>query len=221
MVSSPKPAAAGTRAGLFVAGALLIGILAAMAALYVKRGGSRNVEVAGPTCAAARAVAARLAPLAIGEVAALNVASAPKAATPVAFNTPDGRRLLLSDFRGRAVLLNLWATWCAPCRAEMPALDRLQGDLGGADFEVVTVNIDTSRLDRPKAFLAEVGVNRLVPYADHTGAIFADLKKAGKAFGMPTTLLIDRDGCEIGVMAGPAEWASADAQKLIRALLGK
>lgn len=221
MVFNPNPAAGGTRAGPVIAGALLIGIFAVMAGLYVKRGGSRNAEVAGASCAGAREVAGRLAPLATGEVAALKVAATPQPATPVAFNAPDGQRLTLADFRGRAILVNLWATWCAPCRAEMPALDKLQGELGGADFEVVAINIDTTRLDRPKAFLTEVGVNRLVQYADPTGAIFADLKKAGKAFGMPTTLLIDRQGCEIGAMAGPAEWASSDAQKLIRELLGR
>ena len=102
--------------------------------------------------------AARLAPLAQGDIAALAVDKTPRPAIPIAFNGPDGRKLTLADFRGRALVLNLWATWCVPCRAEMPALDRLQAKAGAKDFEVVAVNVDTARLDRPKAFLDEIGV---------------------------------------------------------------
>ena len=133
----------------------------------------------------------------------------------------DGKPRTLADFRGRTVLLNLWATWCVPCRKEMPALDALQAKLGGDDFEVVAVNIDTRNLDKPKAWLKEVGIKRLGYYADPSAKVFQDLKAIGKAFGMPTTLLIDPNGCELGTLAGPAEWASEDAIKLIEAALGK
>ena len=119
------------------------------------------------------------------------------------------------------MLLNLWATWCVPCRKEMPALDGLERRLGGARFEVVAVNIDTRDPDKPKAFLREIGVNKLAYYADSTAKVFQDLKETGRAFGMPTTLLIDPNGCEIGTMAGPAEWASEDAIKLIQGALGE
>ena len=117
------------------------------------------------------------------------------------------------------MLLNLWATWCVPCRKEMPALDALQGKLGGDRFEVVAVNIDTRNLDKPKAWLQEVGVKRLGYYSDSSAKVFTDLKAIGKAFGMPTTLLIDAQGCERGALAGPAEWASEDAVKLVEAAL--
>jgi len=123
----------------------------------------------------------------------------------------------LADFRGRTVLLNLWATWCVPCRKEMPALDALQAKLGGDRFQVVAVNIDQRNLDKPKAWLEEVGIKRLGYYADPSAKVFQDLKAIGKAVGMPTTLLIDPNGCELGVLAGPAEWASDDAVKLIEA----
>jgi hypothetical protein len=103
----------------------------------------------------------------------------------------------------------------------MPALDALQARLGGEDFEVVAVNIDTRNLDKPKTWLQEVGVKRLGYYSDSSAKVFQDLKAIGKAFGMPTTLLIDRNGCELGTLAGPAEWASDDAVKLIEAALGK
>jgi thiol-disulfide isomerase/thioredoxin len=181
-------------------------------------GGSKDEAAA---CPAAKAVAARLAPLAQGEVAALNVEKNPQPAVDISFAGPDGKKLTLADFRGRSVLLNLWATWCVPCRAEMPALDRLQAKLGGADFEVVAVNIDTSRLDRPKAFLTEAGVKTLAPYADPSADSFETLRVAGKALGLPTSLLIGPDGCELAVMAGPAQWDSPDAVKVVTAMVGK
>ena len=115
---------------------------------------------------------------------------------------------------------NLWATWCVPCRKEMPALDALQANLGGPRFEVVAVNIDTRDAEKPLTFLKEAGVRHLTYYSDQSAKVFQDLKNAGKAFGMPTTLIIDGSGCEIGEMAGPAEWASADGIKLVGAVLG-
>ena len=119
------------------------------------------------------------------------------------------------------MLFNLWATWCVPCRKEMPALDELQAKLGGADFEVVAVNIDTRDADKPRAWLKEVGIERLAYYADPAAKVFQDLKQVGKAWGMPTTILVDAAGCEIGTLAGPAEWASDDAIKLVNAALGR
>jgi thiol-disulfide isomerase/thioredoxin len=103
----------------------------------------------------------------------------------------------------------------------MPALDALQAKLGSDRFEVVAVNIDTRNPDKPKAWLQEVGITKLGYYADPSAKVFQDLKAIGKAFGMPTTLLIDPQGCELGALAGPAEWASDDAVKLIEAASGK
>ena len=100
----------------------------------------------------------------------------------------------------------------------MPALDALEAKLGGPGFDVVAINIDTRDPEKPKAWLKEVGVERLPYYADPSAKVFQDLKLAGSAFGMPTTLLVDPAGCEIGALAGPAEWASEDAVKLIEAL---
>jgi len=176
-------------------------------------------ETAPGACAASASATQALAPLARGEVAALSVAKRPREATPLAFTGPNGAPISLAAFKGRTILLNLWATWCVPCREEMPALDKLQAQLGGPDFEVVAVNIDTTRLDRRRAFLKEAGVERLAFYEDRTADVFQILKKAGKVTGLPTTLLIDPDGCELGVMPGPADWASQDAVKLVSATL--
>ena len=118
------------------------------------------------------------------------------------------------------MLVNLWATWCVPCRKEMPALDSLQAKLGGKDFEVVAVNIDTRDPEKPKNFLKEANLTRLGYFADSKAKVFQDLKGIGKALGMPTSILVDGQGCEIANLAGPAEWASDDAVKLIKAAIG-
>lgn len=177
-------------------------------------------KAAGACPPASKALAARLAPLAKGDLAALAIASEPRQALPLTFQREDGGKTTLADFRGRAVLLNLWATWCVPCRAEMPALDRLQAEAGGKGFEVVAVNVDTARLERRGAFLDGIGVKSLARYADPTGDAFEALRKDGKALGLPVTMLIDGEGCEIGVAAGAVKWNSADALSLVGALKG-
>ncbi len=177
-------------------------------------------DAASAACPGAATRAAAMRPLAHGEVAAFSVADAPRALPELKFAGPDGAPARLADFRGKTVLLNLWATWCVPCRQEMPALDRLQAARGAPDFAVVAVNIDTARLDRPKAFLKEVGVRNLNFYADDSADIFETLKGSGDALGLPTTVLVDKNGCELGVMAGPAQWDSPDALALLAAAKG-
>lgn len=130
----------------------------------------------------------------------------------VAFRGPDGGDLSLTSFQGKVVLLNLWATWCAPCRKEMPDLDELQSELGGDEFEVVAVSLDRGSDAAPKAFLDEIGIKALRFFHDPSAKLGAKLK----AIGMPATLLIDRQGREIGRLVGPANWASEDAKRLIR-----
>jgi thiol-disulfide isomerase/thioredoxin len=196
-----------------------VGVAVGLAAVYGIVGFGRNVATAA-SCTATRDIVKRIAPLARGEVAALTVAAEPKMLPELAFNDPQGQRRTLAEWRGRTVLLNLWATWCVPCRKEMPALDALQAKLGAPGFEVVAVNIDTRDAEKPKAWLRDNGITRLGYYADPQAKIFQELKAAGKAFGMPTTVLIDPAGCEIANLAGPAEWASEDAVKLLTAALG-
>jgi thiol-disulfide isomerase/thioredoxin len=208
-----------SRARAIVLAAGLIGLCAGFAAFYWRGGLAGNAGV--QACTAAKPVAASLMPHARGEVAAFKVTETPALAPDLAFKAADGRDLKLSDFRGRAVLLNLWATWCAPCRHEMPALDKLQETLGGPNFEVVAVNIDTRHPERADNWLKEAGIRHMASYADRSATIFQVLKISGRAFGMPTTLLIDANGCELGHIAGPAEWASEDAARLIRTALGR
>ena len=210
---APAAPAESRRIGL-VAGAVLIGLAIGFAGIYGIGTLRRNAPLDAACTATAKTVQ-RLAPLNRGEIAALALASQPKRLPDLTFHGPDGAARRLGDYRGRTILLNLWATWCVPCRKEMPALDALQAKLGGPGFEVVAVNIDTRDVGRAKKFYEEIAIRHLAFYSDHKAAIFQDLKTIGKAFGMPTSLLIDAKGCEIGTLAGPAEWASEDAIRLI------
>ncbi|HLH11690.1 MAG TPA: TlpA disulfide reductase family protein [Methylovirgula sp.] len=201
------------RKALILSPLISIAVLAAVLAfIYVMKGEHRNQAAAA--CPSTRAVIGRLAPLVHGEIAALSLSSDPKPLPDLTFADAQGKMVKLKDFRGRDLLLNLWATWCIPCRQEMPALDRLEGLRGGPDFQVVAINIDTARLDRPKAFLHEIGVKNLAFYADKSADVFETLKEDGKVVGLPTTILVGKDGCDIGTMAGPAQWDSQDALAL-------
>ncbi len=200
--------------------ALGLGLALGLAVLYVSAQDDRNPQVAG-SCKPARELGKGLSAAATGEVAAFQAHAAPRALPPLAFQDGAGKATGLSAMAGKTVLLNLWATWCAPCRKEMPGLDALQAEFGGAAFEVVAVNIDTRNLDKPRAWLSDNGITRLAYYADPEARIFQDLKRAGQAVGMPTTVLIDAKGCNLGVLHGPADWASDDARRLIRVALGR
>jgi thiol-disulfide isomerase/thioredoxin len=198
----------------------IAGIVIGLAGVYGVSTLTRNAG-ADKACRPAVELAKKIAPFARGEVAAVGAAKSPLKVPDLVFTDAAGRKHTLADWRGRTVLLNLWATWCVPCRKEMPTLDALQDKLGGPGFEVVAVNIDTRDADKPKRFLQEIGVRKLAYYADPSAKTFQDLKEIGRAFGMPTTMLVDPHGCELGTIAGPADWASADALKLIQAALGK
>jgi thiol-disulfide isomerase/thioredoxin len=130
----------------------------------------------------------------------------------VRFADGNGRAMTLQDFRGKFVLLNVWATWCVPCRKEMPTLDRLQAKLGGPDFEVVALSIDRGGPLIVSTFYSEIGIRALRIYVDKT----SDAATALGVVGIPVTLLIDREGREIGRKIGPAEWDSPEIINLIR-----
>ena len=189
-----------------------MGILAA-AGFYATRGASGN-----SACVAARQTAERLKPLAIGEVAAMQIVD-PAPAPNLVFFADGGTARKLTDFKGKTVLVNIWATWCIPCRQEMPALDKLAGDLDPSKFEVVPINVDQRNPDKPRAFLQEIGVKHLDYFYDQSVNVFQDLKASTKVEGLPVSVLIGADGCALGVINGPADWASADAAALVKAAL--
>lgn len=137
----------------------------------------------------------------------------PKPLPELQFQDGTGRARSLADFRGKVVLLNIWATWCTPCREEMPALDRLQTRLGGTEFEVVALSIDQQGAQAVRKFYDEVGVKALALYIDPSAQ--AGFKLA--TIGLPTTVIVDRAGREVGRRVGPAEW---DAPKLVDELRG-
>ena len=198
-----------------VIGAVVIGGLIGYVGMVGFGGASGD-----PTCRPAVAIAKKIAPLAHGEVAALTMATKPLKLPDLAFEDGDGKPRKLSDWRGKTVLVNLWATWCVPCRKEMPALEGLQTKLKSPNFEVVAINIDTRDPEKPKKFLEDANLTQLGYFNDQKAKVFQDLKSIGRALGMPTSVLVDGQGCEIGTIAGPAQWDSDDAIKLIEAATG-
>jgi thiol-disulfide isomerase/thioredoxin len=164
-----------------------------------------------------RAVLALLALIIPLPAAAFNFApSEPKPAPELSFQDAQGNQLSLADFRGQVVVLNLWATWCAPCRREMPSLDRLQAEHGGDRLHVLPLSIDRGGLEQIEAFYDEVGIRHLKIYRDPKAAT----SRALGAFGLPTTVVFDRDGREVGRVLGPDEWDSDEAVAALQALMG-
>ncbi|HLG90369.1 MAG TPA: TlpA disulfide reductase family protein [Alphaproteobacteria bacterium] len=133
------------------------------------------------------------------------------------FSDGDGHPVRLTDFRGKAVLLNIWATWCVTCRQEMPALDRLQSKLGGSQFEVLALSIDRQGKAVVEPFYRELGLTALAIYIDQSSKATQTLH----TLGVPTTLLIDRDGREVARKMGAAEWDSPEIIETIRRHIGQ
>lgn len=161
------------------------------------------------------AAPANAAPPVNGDMRKFILHDAPKPVAKAVFQDENGKEIDLSAFRGKLVLLNLWATWCVPCRVEMPDLNRLQGELGSERFQVVAIAQDRSGREKVQKFLAEIGATRIVPYLDST------MKSARSwgALGLPTTLLLDGEGREIGRLIGEAKWDGPDARALIKYFL--
>lgn len=201
------------------AAAAIIAVLAGVGGVYMNSRASGNgLKAANANCADPAKQAAALKPHIKGQVAALVAANPPRVIDGFAFKGPDGKDMKLADFKGKMVLLNLWATWCIPCRTEMPELNALQKDEAKAgNFEVVAINIDTGGDEKPLAFRKDNGIDALSFYRDNTMVAFNLAKKQGLALGLPATMVIDRQGCLVASMNGPAAWDSNDAKAFLKA----
>jgi thiol-disulfide isomerase/thioredoxin len=222
-MSTGAPGQNAQRKAVVALGAAAMAAIAGFAAVYVTLGRPDNAAVrlskttaiqppAGPQTAPSGPGSN---PLSQGHVAAFVFRKAPEALPDVKFQDGAGKELTLADWRGKVVLLNLWATWCLPCRKEMPSLDRLQKELGSDKFEVVAVSVDRKGAAASRKFLDETQVERLALYVDATVRMSSDLR----VIGLPATLLLDTQGREIGRLLGPAEWDSEDAKRLIRSAM--
>lgn len=175
-------------------------------AVYAIRGGADNSGQPAETASN---------PLSTGDMAAFVFKKKPEAMPVIKFQDATGAERTLAEWNGKVVLLNLWATWCAPCRKEMPALDRLQKALGGDRFEVVALSMDRQGVPAARKFLDDAKVESLKLYVEPASRAVGTLR----APGLPTTILIGKDGREIGRLSGPAEWDGPDARRLIEANL--
>lgn len=153
--------------------------------------------------------------LRVGEMRGLMFHAAPMDVTDATFTHIDGGEFQLSDFEGQVILLNFWATWCAPCREEMPSLDALNQELGGEDFQVVTLAMGRNPIPAIERFFEEEGIATLPTYLDPQQAVGRDMS----VFGLPITVVIDRSSQEIARYRGDADWASEDAINLLRAVI--
>ena len=150
-----------------------------------------------------------------GDMKKLNFHSKPKPVSQIPFDDLDGGRHRLSDYQGKYVLVNFWATWCAPCRKEMPTLEALQVALGGEDFQVLTIATQNPQTAGIPRFFAQAGVENL-PMMNDAGS---RLSRAMAVFGLPTTVLLNPEGQEIARLKGDADWASESALAVLRALV--
>jgi thiol-disulfide isomerase/thioredoxin len=150
-----------------------------------------------------------------GKLAAFLIYKQPKPLPEFSYVDEQGGEHSLKELRGKVVLLNLWATWCGPCRHEMPWLDTLKNKFKDRPFEMLTISTDRGGLKKPRRFFNKINIRYLTLYGDKTGRLASKLR----AFGMPTTLLIGPQGRELGRIAGPAEWASKDAFAFIEAAI--
>jgi thiol-disulfide isomerase/thioredoxin len=221
-MSTKAPSQDAQKKAAMALGAAALAAVVAFAAVYVTLGRPDNVVPPAKTTAVQPPApfppvptGAGSNPLSQGHVAAFVFRKSPEPLPEVKFKDADGKERTMADWRGKVVVLNLWATWCLPCRKEMPSLDRLQKALGSDKFEVVAVSVDRKGAVASKKFLDETNVQRLALYVDATARLSSDLR----AVGLPATLLIDTEGREVGRLLGPAEWDSADAQRLIRSVL--
>ncbi len=211
----PDPSASSPRPRKRLAGLVAAGAVAALAGVYAMFGVHGNAPVGTVPAQAGEVTLDKS--MSTGTLAAFVFKDGRPAVESGAFQDGAGKELSLTGWKGRVVVVNLWATWCAPCRKEMPDLAELQKDYGGDDFEVVAISVDLKGAEASSAFLKEVSADNLALYVEPTTRI---MKKLG-AIGLPVTILIDRNGGEIGRLLGPAHWTAPEARKLIEAAIAE
>jgi len=200
---------------LFLSLGLVAAALAIAVGVWVSNGSTQARE-----CPVNKDALARIDAAAIGELAALNASPQGRSYADMAFQDKDGNAKTIKDFAGKTLLVNFWASWCVPCREEMPALNALAEKYNDAGFEVLPINLDIGPegLGKAQKFLDEGQWAHLPLYADPTFKVFDRLKTQGVAFGLPATVLLDGNGCEMGVLQGPAHWDTPDGGKVVEAL---
>lgn len=221
-MASGTPNQSAPRRAAMALGVAAIAAIAGFAGVYVTLGRPDNAASNAKVTAGEQQAPAKAAPsgpgsnsLSQGHMAAFVFKKEPEPLPEAKFQDGTGKERTFADWRGKVVLVNLWATWCLPCRKEMPSLDRLQKELGSDKFEVVAISVDRKGLEASKKFLDETKVERLALYVDATARMSSELR----AVGLPATILVDTQGREIGRLLGPAEWDSEDAKRLIRSVL--
>lgn len=197
--------------------------------LWLSNGNGDQPQISGATpaqsasmpCSEDKALAAKIDAQAHGELAGLRVTAKGDDHRSIAFKSPTGSDLTIADLSGKILLVNFWATWCGPCREEMPALDNLQAKFGGDDFEVVTISLDLGDkgLAKAQGFFSQNKLNNLKLYSDPSFKSFDYVKAKGLSLGLPTSVLLDKNGCELGVLTGPAEWDSEEGFATMQAAI--
>jgi len=215
MADKPK------KRGLYlIVAALILGLGAGLITVYVNGGfdgnGDKAIKLAEATaaCQMSEAQRAALDAAATGDLAAMRIADTPIPLIDVGFQMPDGAAKQFTDVN-KLLILNIWATWCGPCREEMPGLAKIQETRGNDDFEVFALNVDRNATDKPAKFLESINATSLNLYLDPDNKSFQSLRSKGLVFGLPTTMIVDPKGCVQGVLAGIAHWGSDDAKNLV------
>jgi thiol-disulfide isomerase/thioredoxin len=196
-----------------------IAALCVAALLLSACSGSEETASSAGQCEISSELVDGMKPLASGELAAFVVLDRPEPIGELSFENARGEPTSISAFEGKTTLVNLWATWCVPCREEMPYLKQLHEEMAGDDFAVVPVSMDLGTADKPKTFYREMDLDPLPFYHDGKMAAFNTFKKRSLALGLPATILLGPDGCILGKLNGPAEWAGNEARALIEAAI--
>lgn len=196
-----------------------VAVIAVIGAVLSGCSDQTSSEVAEISCDYAVESASRLDASIKGDMAAFIMIEQPISLSSIPFVTAEGKEQTLADYSGKTLLVNLWATWCAPCRAEMPSLEHLETQLGGDEFSVLPISVDHGSSDKPKAFYKEIGLTKLPFLHDISKTVFKTFQKNSLALGLPATVIVDTKGCVLGKLNGPAEWGGEDALTLVRAAL--